>query len=635
MGEMERRSLAWWRKAQDIHERARLAVECQKLIAQLPSETYRRDKDLQNVRLYENNPVITLYNFAGNYYQEATMALPTIEQSTNNRAKSAIDTFASQVFSTNQRARFRTVDAKHRQRRRSREMQNFTDGLTHELKLHRLRQRAGMDAAILESGIGGIQFYRQNDRCAAERVLATEFSFDPDDGLINGEPQTLYRRRALPRDKVHALFGDPDEKSDTYAAIELAKPINTSGVPSDRIEVFEQWHLPTEEGADDGWHVIGIDVAERGGLVAEEYTKPFHEVVFFAIEGRFTTGLGLSLMTQARKLQYRINANEYRVERARKLCHSGHLYVNQNNKIKKSTLTNEIGTVWEGMSDTPPQQIVFQQVAAEWEAAIERDGQRIFENLGINLHASQAQTNTGLDSSGAAKREEKATSDERSSVRQQRWEQFHLDCVKVALSVVRDCVEKTETGGKRKERIGYKVASPGKRGLTVTDWKEAAMDEADYVMEIEAASPIPTDPAGLMAFGREMVDLGAWKPSQLAGYMQDLDAEGRVNRQMAQERQLEKTFEALLYDKVAVAMPDEFTNYALALDIGTEYLAQGMEDDVPEKNLERVRRYLKKCKALAAAAMAAAAPPPGAAPGGPPGAPPAGEAPPEAAPIAA
>jgi hypothetical protein len=95
--------------------------------------------------------------------------------------------------------------------------------------------------------------------------------------------------------------------------------------------------------------------------------------------------------------------------------------------------------------------------------------------------------------------------------------------------------------------------------------------------------------------------------------MQDLDADGRVNRQMAQERQLEKVFEQLLYDDAAAAMPDEFTNLALALEIGTEYLSQGQEDEVSEKHLERVRRYLKRCKALGAKAQAAVTPPPAAA----------------------
>jgi len=39
-----------------------------------------------------------------------------------------------------------------------------------------------------------------------------------------------------------------------------------------------------------------------------------------------------------------------------------------------------------------------------------------------------------------------------------------------------------------------------------------------------------------------------------------------------------------------------------------------MEDEVPEKNLERVRRYLKRCKKEMDKAQAAAAPPQQAAP---------------------
>jgi hypothetical protein len=503
------------------------------------------------------------------------------------------------------------VDGKYKQRKRARNMQNFADGLVHELGLHELRQRAGLDSCILESGLGAIQFYREDDRCCAQRALATEFAIDPMDGLIDGVPQTLYRRRPVPRDKVFDSWGEGKNAEDTERrrmAISAPQPVVTGGAPADCIEVFEAWHLPTSKTSKDGWHVISTD-AKDGWLVVEPYEKTYHETVFFSMEDSTTGVWGNSLMHQMRPLQIRINANEYRVEKARKLCHSGHLYVDRAAKMSKAQFTNDIGTVWEGNGPQGPQQVMFQMVTAEWLQAIERDGQRIFENTGISQQASQGETNAGLNASAASKREDTQKSDKRNAVRQQRWERFHLDCVKVALGIVRDIVTTTEEGKERGERGGYKVSVPGKRGLSVVDWKDAALDEEQYVLQIKPASPIPTDPAGLMAFGQEMVQAGAWKPSQLAGYMQDLDADGRINRQQAQERQFEKVFEELLYEKTAAAMPDEFTNFEMALEIGTEYLAQGIEDEVPEKNLERVRRYLKRCKKEMQKAQAASQPP--------------------------
>jgi len=109
------------------------------------------------------------------------------------------------------------------------------------------------------------------------------------------------------------------------------------------------------------------------------------------------------------------------------------------------------------------------------------------------------------------------------------------------------------------------------------------------------------------------VELKAWTPERLAGEMQDLDADSRTNRMLAQERNLEKIFDRMLHDKAYAAVPDEFTDVKLALELGPEYLAQGEDDEVPEKHLERVRRYLKRCKALVPP-PSAAAPPPGAAP---------------------
>lgn len=610
MAEDTHQTLAFWAPELSDDERAERAVKAQRIVSDLPSETYRRDRDLYNIRMYENNPVITLFSFAGKYYQETSaISLAPPEQSVNNKAKAMIDTFASQVFSTDQRARFRTVDGNNRQRRRAREMQIFADGLAHELQLHRMRKRAGMDACILESGVGVLQFYREGGRVKVQRALATEYAIDPLDGLVDGEPQTLYRRRPMPRDKVRASFGTKDDSDPANIAIDMVGSIKTGGAPADHIEVFEQWHLPTSKDSNDGWHVIALEYDGGTPLVIEEFNQPFHDCVFFSVEERFATAWGLSLMTQARPLQCRINLNSYRVEKLQKLFHAGMLYVNRAAKIKKSMLSNEIGMVLEGNGDIPPQRVVFEAASAELYQNIERDGQRIFENTGVNIGASQGQSQLGANAPAAAMREETAKSDQRNSPRQQRWEDFHTRCMRVALAKVRHIVTHNDEGQERKTKSGYKVAAPGKRGLTVADWKDIAMDEEDYVLDVKPASPVPTDPDALVAYGERMVELKAWTPARLAGEMQDLDADSRTNRMLAQERNLEKLFDKLLYDKAFAAVPDEFTNVQLALELGPEYLAQGEDDGVPEKHLERVRRYLKRCKALLPPPAPAAAPP--------------------------
>lgn len=625
MASEEKKVYNFWREGLPDEERARLAVQAQKIICELPGETYRRDRDIFNIRLYENNPVITLFSFAGKYYSEnATLALLPPEESVNNKAKAAIDTLASQIFSTDQRARFRTVGGNYRQRRRARALQEFADGLVEELGLHELRKRAGLDSCILESGVGAIQFYRDGDRVAAERCLATEFSIDPTDGLTDGRPETLYRRRPVPRDNVHAMADESGLKGDELArlkaAIDAVPSLSTGGAPADHIEVFEVWHTPKRKALrkKHGYHIIAIDHL-GGALLVEKYDKAGPPVVFFALEGKFTTSWGLSCMTQVRGLQIRINANRWRYERAQKLFHAGHLYVNRAAKIKKSLLTNEIGTVWEGNGDTPPQKLTFEAASPELYAQEDKDGALIFANLGINQAASMGESNRGLSASAAAMREETAKSDQRNAGRQQRWEKFHIDCVRVALDLVRDIVLFNEKGEKRKTLGGYKVAAPGKRGLTAVDWKDVAMDEEDYVLDIKPASPVPTDPDGLIAFGERMVELGAWTPDELAGYMQDLDADARVNLYESKRRSLEKVFEGMLYEKAFAAVPDEFTDVKTALALGPEFLAQGEEDGVPDKHIDRVRRYLKRCKALILppapppGGPAAAPPPPGAA----------------------
>lgn len=618
----ETQSLALWEEDIEPAERARRMIATKKLISGLSSERDRRDYDLFNLRLYSKNNDLLLYDlFSENFVGEGRAAVPPTENSKNNRAKAAIDTLASQVASTDTRGRFEVVNGDYRVRRRARQLQDFSDGIADDLKLSEVKRRMFMDSAVFESGVGIAQLYRNGSRCAVQRVLPTELAIDPSDGFVDGVPRTIHRERPVPRANVLAGFGDTEAKR---TAIEAARAIPTGGTPIDQILVFESWTLPTSPGAGDGWHIVAVDVAD-GDLVVEEYEKDFHELVFFSIEERFTGVWGNSLMTQARDLQIRINANDYRVEKSTKVFHAQHLYANRQAGMKKATWSNELGTVWEGNGDVPPQQIKFTCASPELYTQIERDGQRIFEDLGVNLSSSNGQSDLGLDSSGAALREETVKLDRRNSLRQQRYEDLHLALLRVAISIVRDIVNDPEEeeddepkkGSKRKAKakpeVSYTVDAKTKNGLSRLDFNKVAIDEENYKLTVKPASPVPTDPAGLQAYGQQQLDIGLWEPEDLAEYMQDLDASGRTNNLVSKKRNFDRKFDEALYEGAPLMPPDEFTDYKMAMKLGLQWLNQAEEDGVPQKDIEKLRRYLRQVNRLnsAAAPAAPAAPAPG------------------------
>jgi hypothetical protein len=296
-----------------------------------------------------------------------------------------------------------------------------------------------------------------------------------------------------------------------------------------------------------------------------------------------------------------------------------HLYIDRSSNLKKSTISNEIGTGWEGTGPNPPQQIVFKSAPPELYQQIERDGQRIFEDLGVNLQASQGASETGLESSGEARREARKTLDERNSMRQQRYEEFHLQLVRVALSIVRDIVEnpieeaEDEVAKKRKSKTkpkgSYSVQAKSAGGYAKIDFAEIAVDEENYRVLVKPASIVPIDPEGLKAHGQDMVDLGVWTPDQLAEAWQDLDIDGRTNSTVSRRRSLQKKFDATLYDGKPLTPPDEFTDKALAMRVGLDALALGEEDGVPDVHLEMLRRYLRQLNRLPAPQTAAPAAP--------------------------
>lgn len=611
----EPNQLALWAPDLEEAERARRMIATYKLISKLDTEMDRRQYDLFNLRLYSRNNDQLLYDATSEDFIESSRFLvaPT-ENSKNNRAKAAIDTLASQVASTDTRARCEVINGDYKIRRRGRLFQDFTDGLAEDLKLQRLKRRAWMDASIFESGRGVVQLYRKGQRCAARRVLPTELAIDPHDGRIDGEVRTIYWARPIPRTQAHSEFGTKANKN----AIDNASPVPSDGTPIDEIMVYESWTLPTAPDAGDGWHIVALDT-EDGDIVVKPYKKDHHELVMFAIEERSTGAWGNSLMSQVRDLQIRINANDFRIERSTRVFHAMHLYVDKSNGINKSKLTNELGTVWEGNGPTPPQQIKFDCARPELYEQVQKDGDRIFEDLGVNLQASQGSSDTGLESSGEARREAKKSLDGRNSLRQQRYEEFHLDLVRAAVSIVRDIVNeqneapKPKKGAKADKRPGkasYTVEAKGQDGLTKLDFNDIAIDEDNYKLTVKPASPVPTDPAGLKAHGQEMLDLGLWTPDVLAEYWQDLDSEGRTNTTVSKRRNLRKKFDLCLYEGEALAMPDEFTDFTMAMQVGLEMLNIGEEEGVPPKNLERLRRYLRQVKRLDTATKGAGAAPP-------------------------
>jgi hypothetical protein len=122
-------------------------------------------------------------------------------------------------------------------------------------------------------------------------------------------------------------------------------------------------------------------------------------------------------------------------------------------------------------------------------------------------------------------------------------------------------------------------------------------------------------PEGLKADGQDMVDMGVWSPDQLVEAWQDLDIDGRTNATVSKRRNLEKKIDEALYEGQPLQPPDEFTDYKLAMQVGLELMNQAEEDGVPDKSVEKVRRYLRQVnRANAALNPAPAAPAPAASP---------------------
>lgn len=627
----DRGAVRWWApEVTEDEDRRRGMISAAKLIAGSPDESLRLDRNLLHARVFESSPLANLYRFGGQFTRSSSYnAFSFSDVSTWNVARSAIQTAAAQVSRNRVRIRPVTTDGDYKQKRGTKKLTNFCDGLTADLRLYEFTQQSFIDGSVMDAG--GLQLFEDEDgRVRLQRVISSEVSVDPAETLLGDRPRTMYRRRYIPKDSALARWGKRSEL--VKAAIHLANVVDPIGIGDQGgqiIEIWEAWHLPSRRGGGDGMHLIGIDQPD-GILFREEWTKPYFPIVFFMWEKAMAGFWGRSLMEQALPAQVEVNRILSRIEKAQRLMCAPKVGLQRGSKIIKTQLSNEIGGVVE-YTTTPPVPIVWPALAPEVYKQLDAHIQKIYDLAGVNRNAAGGQKEADLES-GEALRASLDIQQARMALVEDRWERYHVDIMEIAVDMARDIAE-------RKGSYTVQSVSSGSRGMTVADWKEVKVAKDSFVLTFWPTSILPITPAGRIDTVKDLINSGLWTTERGNAALDELDPEAEMSLTRAAEKNIERQMEAMLYDGEP-QFPDESTDIAKAVKLGAQYLNMGQVESCPAKNLDLVRRYLDALTDLQEMLKAAnpppaqPAPPPmtGAAPGMPPGAPPGAPPPPLAGP---
>lgn len=623
----------WWDREELIenHDVGTAMVNAAQAIEKSPAEQTRNDLNLLYGCLYEGRELANLYQYGG----QATLTagatgagMGAVGAITWNVVRSVVQTVASQVSRSRPRARFVTTGGTLQQKSRAKKLTQFVDGIFTECRVYEKTQQAFICAGAFD--VAGIHVYRDNDRVTVDLVRACEIMIGANDG-IDGRPRAMYRRKFIDKGVLIAKFGKGrgnDERRQAIARANTADPVG-DGSGTNLVEVYEAWHLPSSKGATDGLHVLAFPAGEGGAsgtLLVEPYTKNYFPIILFMLDPALSGPYGVSAAATLLAVQIAVNVGLDKIARGQHLACRPGVFLPLNSKVTKSQISSAIGSINYYSGPTPPQFYTPTAFGPEVYQQLERHFEKAFALYGVNAQVAAGTKEAGT-TSAVAIRESLDVQTARFAVLAQRWENLHLSIAKIAIDVARDIYADDKE---------MQVSAPGTALLETIDWKDVNLEEDEFVIQAYPTSLLPTTPQGRIDRVNELVAAGIWSPKRAEATLDDLDIESAQSGQRAGEKNIETMCERMLLGGQYEG-PDPTNDLAACLRIGAQYLDEGRNNKVDEKNLDLLYRFLDDTAALQASlkAPAPAAPPaPGAAPQQPAATPEAG-APPPAAPAQA
>lgn len=606
--------MQWWEeKKNNVH--AALFATAQRNVDNLRS---RHGDFLRWFRLYGNYPARGL---TANAYSKSINPGGSTNRLTWNVVQSCVDTVQAKIAKNKPKPTFLTSGGSWSQRKKSKLLDKWCQGQFYATNLYEKTAEQFRDCAVFGTGI--LYVFIENGKICVERVFPEEIVIDEMEAVF-GAPQSLYRRRAVHRDKLLAAF--PEKKQLIKNALPASMPNATKEDRADLVAVVEGWHLKSGKDAKDGRHVLALDNVT---LVDDEYEEdyfPFPTIRWTKpLRGWFGQGLAEQLMG----IQYEINKILRQIQQsipwAVPKC-----FVESGSKVNKGALNDELGGIID-YTGTPPQIMGMSVISPELFNQLDRLERSAYNITGISQLSAQSKKPAGLES-GVALREMNDIESERFIMAGKAYEELHLEIARQMLRLGRKLYEDDKK---------YSVSAPDRHRTIQIKWKDIALDEDDYVMKIYPTSSLPQTPPGRLQMVEDLSNLGLIPRDAMLGLLDFPDLEAFNQLQEADHEFCDMQMESIVEEGVFIA-PEPFQdlNYALKTAQQTYLLVATMSDVSPD-NKDLLRRYMAQVSdrlaAMAPPPMPGAmpgmgAPPPGAAapggPGGPGAPPPAGPMPP-------
>lgn len=550
-----------------------------------------------------------------------------------NVAKNAMDTMHAQVCTPKISPMLLTEGGTKGQRDRAKMATRAIEGVFDENDMDELKEDVTLDGQLAYCGFAKV-FSRICDdheegengygEIKIERVIPEDVLVDDSEGR-NRKPRCMFQRAFEDRYVLLASYGESGDGLYGSAKLRAEKISKAkSGSPTiddfaqntDRVEIWEAWHLPSspieyDEAGDvdphDGLHVIAIDGCT---LLVEPWDRDRFPFAVYRPEKARQGFWGLSAMRQAMAGQREYEKITEKLQRAHAKMGSSSIIASRGSNVNTREIGNGQGQIIEcdgspeGIRDFTP--TPANEQTYRFRESIADD---VLRYLGISGFASQSEIPSGMtNASGKALTTLSNAESKRGILRHRATERFIVDVSDLVLDEARSLI-----------RDGVRVTSRSrdKTGFTNIDWKdivEVLEDRKNYVVKTFPIGALSQEPAEKFAqldalLDRQVITIDQFKRLY---EIPDLEAENSVD--MADTEIIDKNIDHMV-TKGRYLSPQSFDNLQLIIErAGKIYNAYRIAE-VPDARLELIRRYITDAKAMiddaATKAAAMASGPPG------------------------
>jgi len=528
---------------------------------------------LKDGSLYLNQDMTSLGYVSGDAYA------PSMPPQILNVTQAICDTTVSKHCEAETKVSFQVEDGDFEAHQCAEDMDKFCWGEMTRLNLYYKAEMAFRDC--LWAGDGWLKWYEKNGKAAVERVFPLEILID-DAACMGTDPQEMYQVRYVSRNWALAAY--PDFALQIQQLKTEIPPYAWPGADNDVVRLVEGWHLASDEGEEDGRHILACG---HVSLIDEPYlytSFPFSRISWSpALIGAYS----LSLVRQLRPLQLELGKMMKRIQHSLHLMSVPRIWQNATTKLSPE-YNNAIGNVYK-YQGPKPEIDTAPSVNPELYAQADRIRERMYEIARTN--PMQSGNMPSRFDSRPALREAQEIADQPHAWVGQNWQRLFVDCGRQLVRVARQIVE---------DNGSYEAFGKARGFLEKIDWSECNLDDNRFTITPTPTSLLPTTPTGKRLVVQDLMQNGliqdpndAWE--LLAG-MPDVDS--FKSEKTAQKRLVDKQL-YLMIKKRQQMTPDECQDPVYCKRRAQAQLQLLLtKDGVPDDVFDCLDNYISDCDNL-------------------------------------